>query len=309
MPQWPHKLGFGIGIMPVSGGRTGWTPKFRGMYEYVTVWLDATEIRGVQSGSTFSTWLSLDANGNHARTATQAFGNQGRTAIDPTYVLRSPRTLYTASILHEDTRWPNGMPGVQFEPGGSPQYQAMEISASVTWMTPTVSIFIVTTPNGAVTGTPVGSAGALDEAFQVWGYGGVWYWRANSQQRFINADLPVSTSLLSIDNSQYVNSDDGAGLTPIFRSNKSYVGMQGNLAYPAATYYTTGALMIGGPSYGHGGSAGWLGGYLGVIHEVIIIKKLLTDTERWLMQGYLAWKWGIVSSSLPATQIFFTHEP
>ena len=78
-----------------------------------------------------------------------------------------------------------------------------------------------------------------------------------------------------------------------------------------------GALMLSGPvsvSY-TGGTTTEIGGALGAqyltngyINEVIAYNSVLGTTQRQLVEGYLAWKWGL-TSSLPSTHPFKSVPP
>jgi hypothetical protein len=46
----------------------------------------------------------------------------------------------------------------------------------------------------------------------------------------------------------------------------------------------------------------------GNIGEIIMFNRQLTDNQRYPIEGYLAWKWGI-QSSLPTTHLFYDRAP
>jgi hypothetical protein len=72
-------------------------------------------------------------------------------------------------------------------------------------------------------------------------------------------------------------------------------------AYPLSGTGTTtiGAYLLSGTA----------GGFLnGTISEVIIYNKILTNSQRATLEGYLAWKWGL-QSQLPSTHIYYNNKP
>jgi hypothetical protein len=80
-------------------------------------------------------------------------------------------------------------------------------------------------------------------------------------------------------------------------------------AYNGTDFFTTATNSIGGQtgvSYiGYGG----ISYYDGQIAEIVVCNNFLTETDRQNVEGYLAWKWGLVDS-LPASHPYkFTPPP
>jgi hypothetical protein len=57
-----------------------------------------------------------------------------------------------------------------------------------------------------------------------------------------------------------------------------------------------------------GGNSGGINLFNGLIGEIIVFTSLLSDTNRQLVEGYLAWKWG-TAGSLPADHPFKLTPP
>jgi hypothetical protein len=79
-------------------------------------------------------------------------------------------------------------------------------------------------------------------------------------------------------------------------STTTFTGATNNIATDA-TGYTIGATGSG--------TAGFLNGF---VYEVIVILHLPSTQERQMIEGYLAWKWGLVGS-LPNTHPFKKVKP
>jgi hypothetical protein len=98
-----------------------------------------------------------------------------------------------------------------------------------------------------------------------------------------NTSIPTGRPIVY---SQYFNTTNST----IFRDGTSNAG--GNISNSSCTGVTVGSR--------NGGTSETFQGH---IAEVIYYQRLLTTNERQLVEGYLAWKWG-VQSNLPSTHPF-----
>jgi hypothetical protein len=103
-------------------------------------------------------------------------------------------------------------------------------------------------------------------------------------------------------------------------ANITYLLEYLNNSTTTMNFYTNGALINANseayPLTGTGTTT--IGAYLlsgtpdqflnGTISEVIIYNKILTDSQRATLEGYLAWKWSL-QSQLPSTHIYYNNPP
>lgn len=95
----------------------------------------------------------------------------------------------------------------------------------------------------------------------------------------------------------------GSGTENVYSNGSLIVNTSTGVVYTNSTGLYLGARMV----------AGSVGNYLnGIIAEVLLFNRVLTTSERQQVEGYLAWKWGLLSS-LPSSHPFrgalapFTH--
>jgi hypothetical protein len=228
--------------------------------------------------------------------------------LDPS--LQSTLTISGSTI----TQWRDRVANIVFTPGGSPTYtlgaqnklnvvtfngSSQYFSSSFTINSATHTLIAVHKPNA-------GSSSRRIFAFQ------------NSGLPYIV--FPYTTSkgyITSYDGSSidYINSplsDNSVStnynlIMATIQSGQQVIYLNGTSqasTFQALTSSTTPALYLG--VYYNAGSPLEL--YGGDIGEVIIYNSFLTTAQRQNVEGYLAWKWGLVSS-LPANHPFKQWPP
>lgn len=97
---------------------------------------------------------------------------------------------------------------------------------------------------------------------------------------------PRNTLITSVINN-YINSLSVNGGTAVVTDSQSTQGLE-----------TTGALFIGSNGGGSGNAL------TGTISEILVFNRALQNDERQQIEGYLAWKWGLVQN-LPTTHPYY----
>ena len=94
-----------------------------------------------------------------------------------------------------------------------------------------------------------------------------------------------------------------------FMSSGVYNGTTGTTGLNGGAQSTAAAFTFSGTGTTNIGT-GVLGDYfVGTINEIIVYSAALTESERKDVEGYLAWKWGGLQSSLPTTHPFKKLRP
>ena len=105
----------------------------------------------------------------------------------------------------------------------------------------------------------------------------------------------------------------GLGPIPLGIYNEAF-------SQPNGIMYRTGNVILSGTanftfgtSGGYALAARWANGasgtfFIGNFREVLIFDSFLTTTQRQLMEGYLAWKWGL-QAGLPSNHPYFNSKP
>ena len=88
-------------------------------------------------------------------------------------------------------------------------------------------------------------------------------------------------------------------------SGTQYMYINGNTG---ATNPSGTLLTRASDSFGIGGAGNGINPFKGAVREIIFYNKVLTDTERKTVEGYLAWKWG-TQGSLPAGHTYKSAPP
>jgi hypothetical protein len=113
-----------------------------------------------------------------------------------------------------------------------------------------------------------------------------------------------SSASLSSTTNQIITMATGASSTLLYQNG----GVNGaaSTVSPSSTVNINGATVTG--TLGIGGLAGNNFAWTGHFCELIIVNASLTDVQRQLIEGYLAWKWNLVGS-LPTNHLYFSAKP
>jgi hypothetical protein len=245
------------------------------------LWFDANNSGSLSlTGSTVNSWTDLV----HSVSAVP-------TQTAPTY---------NASLL-------NSLPGIVFAGGATTT--GLDTSSHGSFSNP-VSAFIVTMPTGANAWGEVYSANVGGQGGPSFGF------RNGASPQFFTvfrggqADS-VGTLTLATNVPGIIEF-----ITP---------AISGGSIGPIAEYLTgnvggsSSAIAVGGTQ--NGIQIGWGGGgdfYPGNIHEIVILNVQASTTNQQLIEGYLAWKWGLqgglpgghpYASAAPTVSLFFVSNP
>lgn len=239
------------------------------------VWFDATKFSGLVDGTAVATWA--DSSGN-ARNATQG--------------VAASKPLYKVGIQ-------NGLPALLFD-----GVNDMLATAAFNW--PTVQATIVAVGYSDL---------ASSRQFVTWGDDPILQVGAFGLLR--ESGLRLSTSLRgTVGQSAFTTSttiNGGwhvmAGLCDMgLASGETAVVLDGSFGTIGGSNNNNLDTSFGAFGFGLGAGTSFsrpLSGYLG---EVVVYSRVLTTSERQIVEGYLAWKWGL-SSLLPSTHPFKTYAP
>jgi hypothetical protein len=114
----------------------------------------------------------------------------------------------------------------------------------------------------------------------------------------------ASTGGLSPTMNQILTMATGASSTLLYQNGG--VNGAGSTVSPSSAVSITGATVTG--TLGIGGLPGNPFSWQGFFGEIIIVNASLTDVQRQLIEGYLAWKWNLVGS-LPTNHLYFSAKP
>ena len=272
-------LGF---IRPAAVQATPWTPA--DLLQPPALWLDASDL----SASPVSQWNDKSPNGRNFAQATGA--NQ------PAYSATSFNTSY---------------PGVTFD--GSNDFmsagdtldlgtQSLGIIAAVKYNTNNTSGMVISKTRYAA-----GSGRYFMGRFQGTGFGlgsGTQYQyvgESDFKTAISPADSSTSPRLLGFDLNRQTSGYIKNWIDAVAVKTETFTGN-------ATNYNSTDLLLLG--AYGNStGTGPQANSYLsGVIAEVVVVQTAMSDADRWKLEGYLAWKWGI-QANLPADHPYKSAAP
>jgi methionine-rich copper-binding protein CopC len=116
-----------------------------------------------------------------------------------------------------------------------------------------------------------------------------------------NADSSTSPRLLGFDLNRQTSGYIKNWINAVAVTTNTFTGN-------TTDYSSTDLLLLG--AYGNSSGNGPQGSsYLsGVIAEVVVVQAAMSDSDRWKLEGYLAWKWGMVAN-LPADHPYKSAAP
>ena len=236
----------------------------------LALWLDAADASTITlNGSTVSQWWDKSGNGNHVSQATAAF--------QPDYTLSAingkPAVDYQAETDTLTIVTPKSSFNFMHEPAGS-------------------GVFLV----GNFTAIPTGSRPYLSTRETTTGY----------LLRY--RDFDRTNAVLSTNNVIHLNSSTLNYATP--SATTLIVGHEHALSLSADSQIYLNAETVRQLDYTSTPSSGFnadnplrLGGTICRLGEIVIVSQILLLSDRQRLEGYLAWKWGLVAN-LPANHPF-----
>jgi hypothetical protein len=233
------------------------------------LWLNADSL-SLNDGDPVSSWLDSTANGHDA---------SGSGGTRPTFA--------TGAL--------NSLPAVRLD--GSKQMTVANLGAALS-SDNTYTVFILAKPT-TVSNYPIvfthPTTGLWDWILE-WDTGSGFYWgQQNGNYRlYATATTDGSVNLLSI-----AKSASTAG--KLYKNGSEITSFSTNGSGLIAAPSMTGDMLLG--QYTSGGF-----GFSGDFYEFVICDTTLSDSDRQKVEGYLAWKWGLVSS-LPSDHPYKNGAP
>ena len=279
---------------PYSARAVGQMNKFTSppVFPNCVLWLDATDVNGTgvtSSPGTVTSWVDKSGSNN---SSTAASGS-------PTL---------TANSL-------NSKPGIVFSGASNSYIQVPRV------VTDDFSIFIVfsTTATGS-NSSPIPGGSRTDAAGNHW-WGGLGIFdgemagTANDMGISLcgaNLAFGLGNNSATLDTTEFsaVSVNTGAGfIGEIFRTQSSgLMQMYVNGAFQVSTIGSTASRIS--PTLKIGSIQTLPTGYFftGNVYEIICYTRILTQTQRQIIEGYLAWKWGR-QGVLPSDHTFTKYPP
>lgn len=255
-------MSFGFALaFPYIGGTIAWTPA----QITTALWLDANDSSTITlNGTTVSQWNDKSGNGRNATQATAA--------SQPTY---SPTGLNNKAVLSfdGDDFLANTAPGALLR--NTPGATIMAVCNFTNNFTTRAPISISTPTSGT------NRAGLFLRGTGYTGYG-------------------LAARRLDLTSSSFVGSSTFSAATNVllgavidYANTDAFSYVNGNLDASNTAFITAGNTSDtdSGAVY-IGRSSTTLNPMLGTIAEIIVVSSAVTTSERQLMEGYLAWKWG-----------------
>jgi hypothetical protein len=93
-----------------------------------------------------------------------------------------------------------------------------------------------------------------------------------------------------------------------FLSSGVFTGTGGTTGVNGGAQSTSAAFTLTAGSATTSIGSGTAGYFKGTVYEIVVYSVALTESQRKLVEGYLAWKWG-VQTSLPASHPYARFRP
>jgi hypothetical protein len=249
-----------------------WAPFTPASLTGVQLWLDAQDAATLFDSTSGGSAVSLG--GNVARWSDKSGNDRNATQSSS-----GARPVYQASVI-------NGYPAIQFN-GTS------HVMGGSDFLSSSTQSFMMC---GVFSNAPV--LRGLD------GAGGGWSVRASPNSFSVVLSSPTE----SASNSPTVSGATGNAVSAfVFRHGQS-IGLSHNGAYVESSLTKTNLRSSNIPGFWLGSSynsgsfvSGWYG-------EIVAVTGDTTTATRQMLEGYLAWKWGL-SSSLPANHPYKSNAP
>ena len=132
------------------------------------------------------------------------------------------------------------------------------------------------------------------------------YYSGNNTEIIMNfSGVPIKSFAIGGDDGIFLNA--GSPIPPINLYNFTRTGAVSKSGYYMGSNAFSSPAMVYSPAVIYSLSFS-NSPFDGVIYEMIIYNRAITDAERQKVEGYLAWKWGI-NTSLPVSHPYSTSPP